>query len=157
MPLITWIVSVSALEFYFMHFIIPQLRAGDFSALNKNDETLKSKDTRPIEQRVFKYKDKKYVWIDSKWYYYNTDHVYVINSVPTLFIHNKKPYPEPKQADAGNPVFDYDALRALNTMIAQNPLQVYTPEGFKTLVNGVHAAQTGAAAQKTALEKTLEE
>lgn len=107
------------------------------------------------------------VQIQGKWYKYRADNRYVIDGVPTFHVPKKiAPKAEPVRAVAANPqvhvaapagTANLEKSQALIKMAGENPMKIYTPEGFKALKDGLDALKSSSAEQNKALEALMKE
>lgn len=101
---------------------------------------------------------KHMVQIEGKWYPYRADNTYMIDGVPTLHIAKKPVATKAPSENSATPTADskpntnLEKSQRLAKMAGENPLSVYTPEGFKALKDGLEAATKSASERKQALE-----
>lgn len=131
---------------------MPSLNTGNPSLTNNTEDG--EPDENPAEHMVR---------IDGKWYKYRADNTYMIDGVPTLHI-AKKPesVAAPSKSSAttttdSNANTNLEKSQKLAKMAGENPLSVYTPEGFQALKDGLEAATSSANERKKALEELSKE
>jgi hypothetical protein len=136
---------------------MPSLNTGNPSSTNTHgageSTAAQDEDDEPTQHMV---------QIHGKWYRYRADNTYMIDGVPTLHITKK---PEVAKAPSKNatttalankPNANLEKSQKLAKMAGENPLSVYTPEGFQALKDGLEAATNSANERKKALEELSE-
>ncbi len=111
------------------------------------------------------------VQIQGKWHKYRADNRYVIDGIPTFHIAKKRPAIEVRKpasvalntsgtANGGDGSRDdknMEKSRRLMKIVSDNPLQVYTPDGFASLKTGLDALKNSNAERKKVLEEISRE
>ena len=114
------------------------------------DTATSVEDSEPDESAQYMVK------INGKWHKYRADNTYIVDGVPTLHIAKKPPVAEtPAKVPTTN--VNLEKSQKLAKMAGENPLSVYTPEGFQALKDGLEAAKSSAAERKKALEELSKE
>lgn len=104
--------------------------------------------------------DTRMVQIQGKWYPYRADNKYMIDGVPTFHLPSKIKDVEPvaqmtppaQPAAAVAVPSNLQKSQKLIQMASDNPISVYTPDGFRALQEGIEAAKETAAERRNILE-----